>query len=71
EGNSIRATCRITARDKETVMRLLDDIGVACDVYQGGAPKQIRLDLPYLQDHDDDRARRLADAGGGEPHPRR
>ena len=39
EGNSIRATCRITGRDKETVMRLLSDIGAACDVYQGGAPE--------------------------------
>jgi IS1 family transposase len=41
EGNSIRATCRITGRDKETVMRLLDDIGAACDVYQGGALRNI------------------------------
>jgi len=41
EGNSIRATCRITGRDKETVMRLLAHIGVACDVYQGGALRNI------------------------------
>jgi len=41
EGNSIRATCRITGRDKETVMRLLDDIGAACDVYQGGALRNL------------------------------
>lgn len=41
EGNSIRATCRMTGRDKETVMRLLDDIGAACDVYQGGALKNL------------------------------
>ena len=41
EGNSIRATCRITGRDKETVMRLLDDIGAACDVFQGGALKNL------------------------------
>lgn len=41
EGNSIRATCRIAGRDKETVMRLLDDIGVACDVYQGRALRDL------------------------------
>src|SRR6266571_7788684 len=45
EGNSIRATCRITGRDKETVMRLLDDIGVACDVYQGGALRNLTCKL--------------------------
>jgi IS1 family transposase len=42
EGNSIRATCRITGRDKETVMRLLSDIGAACDVYQGGALRNLK-----------------------------
>src|SRR2546428_4779713 len=41
EGNSIRATCRITGRDKETVMRLLADTGAACDVYQGGALRDL------------------------------
>jgi len=41
EGNSIRATCRITGRDKETVMRLLADVGAACDVYQGGALRNL------------------------------
>jgi IS1 family transposase len=34
EGNSIRATCRLTGRDKETVMRLLANIGAACEGYQ-------------------------------------
>lgn len=41
EGNSIRATCRITGRDKETVMRLLAEVGAACDVYQGGALRDL------------------------------
>ncbi len=41
EGNSIRATCRLTGRDKETVMRLLADIGAACDIYQGGALRNL------------------------------
>jgi IS1 family transposase len=41
EGNSIRATCRLTGRDKETVMRLLADVGAACEVYQRGAIRNI------------------------------
>ena len=32
EGNSVRATCRITDRDKETVLRLLADLGPACEI---------------------------------------
>src|SRR2546423_4627087 len=31
----------MTGRDKETVMRLLDDIGVACDIYQGGTLRNL------------------------------
>ena len=34
EGNSIRATCRITSTAKGTVLRLLADIGGACREYQ-------------------------------------
>ena len=34
EGNSIRATCRITGRDKGTVLALLNDLGRACTAYQ-------------------------------------
>ena len=34
EGNSIRATCRITDTAKGTVMRLLVDVGAACAEYQ-------------------------------------
>jgi IS1 family transposase len=34
EGNSIRATCRITNTAKGTVMRLLRDVGKACAEYQ-------------------------------------
>src|SRR5712692_6751085 len=41
EGNSVRATCRITGRDKETIMRLLADIGAACDIFQGGALRDL------------------------------
>ena len=34
EGNSIRATCRITGAAKGTVLKLLADLGTACDAYQ-------------------------------------
>lgn len=34
EGNSIRATCRMTGAAKGTVLRLLRDVGIACAEYQ-------------------------------------
>lgn len=34
DGNSIRATCRITGTAKGTVLRLLREVGVACAEYQ-------------------------------------
>lgn len=34
EGNSIRATCRMTDTAKGTVLKLLVEIGKACDEYQ-------------------------------------
>ncbi|MGH2535431.1 MAG: IS1 family transposase [Thermomicrobiales bacterium] len=34
EGNSIRATCRMTGAAKNTVVKLLVDLGTACEVYQ-------------------------------------
>jgi len=37
EGNSIRATCRMTDVAKGTVLKLLRDIGVACTQYQDKA----------------------------------
>ena len=33
EGNSIRATCRMTGRDKGAVLKLLADVGAACKRY--------------------------------------
>lgn len=37
DGNSIRATGRITGRDKKTIMRLIDNLGPACSAYQDEA----------------------------------
>jgi hypothetical protein len=34
EGNSIRATCRMTGVAKNTVTRLLVELGEACSAYQ-------------------------------------
>src|SRR4051812_24378203 len=34
EGNSIRATCRMTGAAKNTVVKLLVDLGEMCSVYQ-------------------------------------
>ncbi len=37
EGNSIRATCRMTGAAKNTVLKLLVDLGRACSEYQDEA----------------------------------
>jgi IS1 family transposase len=42
EGNSIRATCRMTGAAKNTVTKLLVDLGTACSIYQD----QVMRDLP-------------------------
>jgi len=42
EGNSIRATCRMTGAAKNTVVKLLVDLGTACEAYQD----RVLRDLP-------------------------
>src|SRR5437899_1606291 len=42
EGNSIRATCRMTGAAKNTVVKLLADVGQACIEYQDA----VMTDLP-------------------------
>jgi IS1 family transposase len=42
EGNSIRATCRMTGAAKNTVVKLLMDVGIACAAYQD----KVMHDLP-------------------------
>jgi IS1 family transposase len=49
EGNSIRATCRMTGTGKNTVVRLLRDLGTACAEYadknvRGVRAEQIQVD---------------------------
>jgi hypothetical protein len=55
EGNSIRSTVRITGFAKNTVTKLLVDIGRACTVYQdkvmrhlGSIPDQLNLSTVKL-----------------------
>ena len=42
EGNSIRATCRMTGASKTTVMKLLGDLGLVCSIHMD----RIMRDLP-------------------------
>ena len=41
EGNSIRATCRMTGAAKNTITKLLVEIGVACAAYQDGVLRNL------------------------------
>lgn len=41
EGNSIRATCRMTGVAKNTVTKLLLDLGTACSVHQDRALRDL------------------------------
>src|SRR5437762_6000716 len=41
EGNSIRATCRMTGVAKATVIKLLTDLGIVCSIYQDHAMRDL------------------------------
>src|SRR5262245_29279051 len=43
EGNSIRATCRMTGAAKGTVLKLLVDLGAACSAHQDAAFQNLKL----------------------------
>ncbi len=41
EGNSLRATCRMTGASRNTVLKLLTDLGTVCSVYQDHALRDL------------------------------
>lgn len=41
EGNSVRASCRLTGAAKGTVLKLLSDVGLACALYQDDALRNL------------------------------
>jgi hypothetical protein len=43
EGNSVRATCRMTGAAKGTVLKLLVALGAACERYQDDALRNLKL----------------------------
>lgn len=43
EGNSIRSTCRITGRSKGAVIKLLEELGVACAEYHDRAVRNLKV----------------------------
>ena len=45
EGNSIRATCRMTGAAKNTVTKLLVDVGASCSKYQDQALRNLNCQL--------------------------
>ncbi len=42
EGNSIRATCRMTGRDKGAVLKLLADVGAACKAFHDANVRNVK-----------------------------
>src|SRR5690348_7234209 len=44
EGNSIRATCRMTGTSKNTVVKLLGDLGLVCSIYMDRAMRNLNCE---------------------------
>ena len=44
EGNSLRATCRMTGVSRNTVTKLLTDMGVVCSVFQDRVMRDVRCE---------------------------
>src|ERR1700691_4274757 len=43
EGNSIRATCRMTGVSKDAVLKLIPDMGAACAAFHDAAVRNVRV----------------------------
>ncbi len=50
EGNSIRSTCRMTGFSKKTVVKLLVDLGRACEAYQRETLVGLRYATEFIND---------------------
>jgi IS1 family transposase len=71
EGNSIRATCRMTGVAKNTVVKLLVDLGTVCSIYQD----RVMRDLPCKRIQTDEiwsfcgsKQKNIPDAKHGDPN---
>ncbi len=43
EGNSIRATCRLTGVSKDAVLKLIPDMGAACEAFHNAAVRGVKV----------------------------
>jgi hypothetical protein len=43
EGNSIRATCRLTGVCKDAVLKLIRDMGAACAAFHDSTVRQVKV----------------------------
>ncbi len=70
EGNSIRATCRLTGAAKGTVLKLLADLGDACWEYQDRTLRDLpcrRLQADEIWSFSGAKAKNVPDAHKGDP----
>lgn len=70
EGNSIRATCRMTGVAKNTVVKLLTDLGIVCSLYQDRTLRDLsceRIQCDEIWSFCYSKQKNIPDAKRGEP----